>query len=201
MLFSLWRFIVRRHHFFAYTALCALLFLAGCAQNNVVRLASPGMNVSGAAAPKESRVCVVDFTNKRGTHAVGELLNGEALLPRTPVERWLAESVAAALTDAGYAVSTAETMAEALAGNAEYIVTGEAEEVWLAESSLARYTGAVRASIALLDNQGAHITRNNYSSVYSQTTLPVYGVPQDLLADALAEMLRPAIRLLVTMMP
>ncbi len=179
--------------------LCAVC-LSGCA-GNIVTLSYPPAQPGAALPPAGNRaVCVVDFANNRTTSDIGRRQNGDALLARTPVERWLALGVAQELRNAGYRVDTAETMAEAVARQPEYIVTGEVEEVWLAESSLTRYTGTIRASISLLDGNGGYITRNAYNSTYSKTVLPVYGVPQTLLDDALAEMLQPAVRLLVKTM-
>ena len=142
----------------------------------------------------------MDFTNKRNAGVLGERLNGDRILPRTPVERWLATSLAGELEHAGYRVSTAENLAVALAAQPDYIVAGEAEEVWLAETSLTRYTGTIRVSITLLDGQGGRITTNAYNCIYSKTVLPIYGVPQTLLADALQEMLLPAVKLLGSVM-
>lgn len=176
-----------------------LLLGAGCAQQNVIRLSYPAME----AAPQQRdgvTVCVVDFENKRSRAAIGERLDGEKLLPRTPVERWLANSLAEEIRRAGYKTNVVETLEDALAQNPNFIVTGEAEEVWLAENSITRYTGSIRTSIALLDGKGHDITKNSYNSVYSKTVLPIYGVPQTLLSEALAEMLQPASRLLVHMM-
>ena len=149
-----------------------------------------------AAGEKGITVCIVDFENKRPVHAIGERQDGSPILPRVPVERWLATGVAEELKREGYAVLMAETLPDALGKGADYIITGEADEVWLAETSLTRYTGTIRSSITLLDGTGSHVTKNGYNSVYSKTVLPVYGVPQTLLNDALAEMLQPAARLL-----
>lgn len=179
--------------------LFSLLF-AGCA-GNIINLSYPSLQKTDSpVALKTSTVCIVDFTNKRGRTAIGKRLNGEELLPRIQVERWLATGLAMELQNAGYTTVMAETLSAALAMNADYIVLGEDEEVWLAETSLTRYTGIIRASISLLDGKGAHITRNGYNSVYSKTVLPVYGVPQTLLDEALAEMLRPAALLLTKTM-
>lgn len=145
---------------------------------------------------KKITVCIVDFENKRPGLAIGERQDGTPILPRVPVERWIATGIAKELAYGGYTVLMAETLPEALTKGTEYIITGEAEEVWLAETSLTRYTGIIRASIALLDGTGSRITKNGYSSVYSKGILPVYGVPQTLLNEALAEMLQPATRLL-----
>lgn len=176
--------------------LLILLLLSGCA-SNVIYLSYPELKTPASFdSRKNISVCVTDFTNKRDTGVIGERLNGEVILPRIPVERWLATSLAVELEHAGYRVSTAETLAEALTGKTDYIITGESEGVWLAETSLTRYTGTIRTSITLLDGQGGHITTNAYNCIYSKTVLPIYGVPQTLLAEALQEMLSPAVKLL-----
>jgi hypothetical protein len=191
---------VNRHRFcIVFTVLCAL-FLAGCARN-IVHLSYPSAGEQIPAPTKKSRVCVVDFENLRDKNAIGVRLNGETLLPRTLVERWLALGIAEELGRAGYAVSLAETTADALAEHPDYIVTGEAEEVWIAETSLTRFTGSIRARITLSQGNGLNTTSNSYNSVYSKAVLPVYGVPQTLLGEALSEMLRPAVRLLAQIMP
>ena len=174
--------------------------LAGCAQN-VVPLSYPLPQHSVSAPQRNVTVCVVDFENKRGKKAaIGVKQNGEALLPRTPVERWLATSMAEEIKQAGFPVIMTETLPEAIQAKPDYIISGEAEEVWLSESSFARYTGTVRTSISLLDGEGKHITKNSYSSVFSQTVIPISGVPKTLLDEALFEMLQPAVTLLIPLL-
>lgn len=184
--------------------LCAFLLipllLSGCA-GNVIRLSYPALQAAESpGAEKNISVCVIDFDNNRNESVLGKRLNGDSILPRTPVERWLATSLAEELGHAGYRASTAEDLATALAMRSDYIIAGVAEEVWLAETSLTRYTGTIRASITLLDGQGSHLTTNVYNCIYSKTVLPIYGVPQTLLADALQEMLLPAVKLLGSVM-
>lgn len=175
--------------------------LTGCA-NNVVRLSYPGFpseNISHPP-PDAMSVYIVDFENKREKSAIGERQRGDQILPRTLVERWIALGVKEELSRAGYQAVVVETLSEALTHVPDYIITGEAEDVWLSEHSFARYIGSVRASISLLDGKGRHITTNSYSSVFSRTVLPVYGVPQSLLDEALFEMLQPAAKLLTRIM-
>lgn len=179
-----------------FALLLCLFFLTGCA-GNVVTLSYLSLQ-STHSTPESTgiAVCIVDFENKRLKDSIGKRLDDSPILPRTPVELWLAESLAQELRGFGYAVSVAETLPEALSTGAKYVITGDAEEVWLAETSLTRYTGTIRASISLLDGAGGHITRNAYTSVYSKPALPLYGIPQTLLDEALAEILHPAARLL-----
>lgn len=193
-----WNIRSRRIVFFAF--LLIPLLLSGCA-GNVIHLSYPALQAAGpSGAVKDISVCVIDFDNKRTEAVLGKRLNGDDILPRTPVERWLATSLAEELGHAGYRVSTAEDLTAALAMRPDYIIAGEAEEVWLAETSFTRYTGTIRASITLLDGQGGHLTTNVYNCIYSKTVLPIYGVPQTLLADALQEMLLPAVKLLGSVM-
>ena len=181
--------------FIAALVLCVFA-LSGCG-GNIIPLSYPTLrDASYGVAETGATVCIVDFENKRDGHAVGQRQDGTAILPRTPVERWLASGLAEELSRLGHAVTMAETIQQALAARADYIVSGEAEEVWLAETSLTRYTGTIRVSISLFDSGGGHITRNGYNSVHSKTVLPVYGVPRTLLDDALVEILRPAANLL-----
>ena len=176
------------------------LLLLGCA-SNIVSLSYPSLQPTDIPYPSRAiSVCVVDFTNKRPEAAIGKRQNGEKLLPRTPVERWLATGLAIELQQAGFHMMMAETEAEAIAMNADYLVTGESEEVWLTETSITRYTGIIRSSISLHDGKGTHITRNAYNSVYSKTVLPLYATPQTLLDDALVEMLQPVVALLRAIM-
>jgi len=176
------------------------LLLSGCA-SNIITLSYPsGQHIASSDTRKAIFVCIVDFTDKREDSAIGSRQNGEKLLPRTPVERWLATGLALELQRSGFTTMMAETEREAIAMNADYIVTGDSEEVCLTETSITRYTGIIRASISLLDGKGTHITRNAYNSVYSKTVLPIYSAPQTLLDDALAEMLQPAVALLTKTM-
>lgn len=188
---------MHRHLLCALAVIC--LIFHGCAQGNIVRLSypEPGSAVSSGTG---KRVCVVDFDNKRDRSEIGQRQSGESILGRTLVERWVAQGVAAELSHAGYAVSVVETLAEALAAEPDYIVTGEVEEVWLAESSLTRFTATIRASVSLLNGRGGDITSNNYNCVFSTALLPAYGVPQTLLDEALFELLQPAAQLLTQTM-
>jgi len=194
---------VRKGYFFTVAALFVAFILSGCAQSNIVHLSYPPADGGGTHPTRQRRVCVVDLENLRPKHEIGSRLNGEPLLPRTPVERWMALGLAEELRRAGYSVTMAETMDDALRSGADYIVTGEALEVRLTESSLTRFTATVRANITLLDGRGNLITSNGYNSVFSRTVLPVMyrRVPQTLLDEALVEMLHPAVELLVKMMP
>ena len=197
MTHSFWNDIfIRRFRLLIPGLILCFFLLSGCA-GNVINLSYPPMQQDiPSTAKKGITVCVVDFENKRPAYPIGERQDGSPILPRVPVERWLATGVAEELKRGGYTVLMAETLPDALDKGSDYIITGEADEVWLAETSLTRYTGTIRASITLLDGAGSHITKNGYNSVYSKGILPVYGVPQTLLNDALAEMLQPAARLL-----
>lgn len=182
-----------------FAVLVAAFFFAACAPKNVVHLGYPEAEAPAQAAGK-ARVYIVDFDDKRENGAVGERLNGEKILPRTSVARWLAASLAEELRRAGYAAVVTESMEQAVGQRPDFIVTGEIEEVRLTETSITRYTGAIRASVTLRAGNGEIVTKNSYSSVYSKAVLPIYGVPQTLLDEALAEMLQPASRLLVRTM-
>ena len=194
------RYSMMHYSIFPILVMLYAALLSGCA-NNVVNLSYPPLQ--GSAVPVTERsltVCVVDFTNKRGTGSIGNRQGGEIILPRTPVERWFASGMAAELRHAGFRVTMMETLEEALASGPDYIVIGEAEDVRLVENSLTRFTGHVRSSITLLDGLGGYVTRNAYSSIYSKAVLPIYGLPQTLLDDALVEMLQPATKLLIQKM-
>ncbi|MDL2210824.1 hypothetical protein LJC26_08500 [Desulfovibrio sp. OttesenSCG-928-O18] len=176
--------------------------MTGCAQNNIVHLSYPPAGGNAIQASRQSRVCVVDFENLRNRYDIGSRLDGTLILPRTAVERWLALGLAAELTRSGYTVVTAETLPEALATGADYIVTGESLEVRLAENSITRFTATVRTNITLMQGGGAPLTTNGYNSVFSRTIISINrSVPQTLLDEALAEMLHPATELLTKIMP
>lgn len=177
-----------------------LLLLQGCA-GNIVRLSYPAPANEAVDANKGTvTVCVVDFENRRDKSTIGESGNGRPILPRTGVERWMAEGLGKELKRAGYHVVMTETLEDALAASPAYIVTGEAEEVWMAESLFARYTATIRGTITLCDGKGEYITASGNSSVFSRSVLPFSGVPQTLLDDALYEMLQPVARMLTRSM-
>ena len=190
---------MKRHYFsflFVFIIACTL---TGCAQN-IVALSYPSLPQSISTQQQNISVCIVDFENKRGKSAIGVMQDGRELLPRTPVERWLASSIAEELKQKGFSISMAETLSEAIQAKPDYILFGEAEEVWICESSFARYTGTVRSSVSLLHGNGEHITKNSYSSVFSKTALPMSGIPKKLLDDALFEMFQPAVKLLIPLL-
>ena len=176
----------------ALVCLVLCFFLTACGGRSVVELTYPLS--PPAASDTRPNFCVVDFENMRTSHNLGTYRDGEVIRPRTPVERWLASAVAGELANKGFTAITVENFKQALDVRADYIITGDAEEIRIDHPSITRFASTLRMTLVLMDGRGRHVTANNYNGVFSQTVLPGTNVPRSLLSAALQEVLQPAVR-------
>ena len=119
---------------------CAVLMFAaltGClAQNNVRLLYNPGGS-SALPVATAPRVAVVVFEDQRGRIDIGVRKDGSPFQPGSSVAEWVSQSLADELARQGAQVSLATSMAQAQAGQPDYIVGGVVERVWLTMPSSA----------------------------------------------------------------
>ena len=183
-----------------FAALCVLacLALGGCATQPVVPMIYPRAETSNLPVLHAPRFIVIDFDNMRTTPAIGTLRDGTTLKPRTLVERWVAEAIAAELRRRGYAAVAVENFAQALATKPDFIVSGDLEEVWIQQASITRYSSSLRMTVALMNGRGKNLTANNYNGTFTQFVLPGIGLPENLLPQALQEMLQSSVRDILT---
>ncbi len=177
-------------------SMCAVLMFAavaltGClAQNNVRLLYNP----SGTAAlpvATAPRVAVVVFEDQRGRIDIGTRKDGSPFQPGSSVAEWVSQSLADELARQGAQVSLATTMAQAQAGQPDYIVGGVVERVWLTEKSISNYDAVIRIQTRLYSQKQATVSRS-FASQQEKTGIPGAALAEQTLSSTLADVLKNA---------
>ncbi len=177
-------------------SMCAVLMFAavaltGClAQNNVRLLYNP----SGTAAlpvATAPRVAVVVFEDQRGRIDIGTRKDGSPFQPSSSVAEWVSQSLADELARQGAQVSLATTMAQAQAGQPDYIVGGVVERVWLTEKSISNYDAVIRIQTRLYSQKQATVSRS-FASQQEKTGIPGAALAEQTLSSTLADVLKNA---------
>lgn len=177
-------------------SMCAVLMFAavaltGClAQNNVRLLYNP----SGTAAlpvATAPRVAVVVFEDQRGRIDIGTRKDGSPFQPSSSVAEWVSQSLADELARQGAQVSLATSMAQAQAGQPDYIVGGVVERVWLTEKSISSYDAVIRIQTRLYSQKQATVSRS-FASQQEKTGIPGAALAEQTLSSTLADVLKNA---------
>ena len=177
-------------------SMCAVLMFAavaltGClAQNNVRLLYNP----SGTAAlpvATAPRVAVVVFEDQRGRIDIGARKDGSPFQPSSSVAEWVSQSLADELARQGAQVSLATSMAQAQAGQPDYIVGGVVERVWLTEKSISSYDAVIRIQTRLYSQKQATASRS-FASQQEKTGIPGAALAEQTLSSTLADVLKNA---------
>ena len=177
-------------------SMCAVLMFAavaltGClAQNNVRLLYNP----SGTAAlpvATAPRVAVVVFEDQRGRIDIGTRKDGSPFQPSSSVAEWVSQSLADELARQGAQVSLATTMAQAQAGQPDYIVGGVVERVWLTEKSISNYDAVIRIQTRLYSQKQATVSIS-FASQQGKTGIPGAALAAQTLSSTLADVLKNA---------
>ncbi|WP_294484005.1 hypothetical protein [uncultured Mailhella sp.] len=177
-------------------SMCAVLMFAavaltGClAQNNVRLLYNP----SGTAAlpvATAPRVAVVVFEDQRGRIDIGARKDGSPFQPSSSVAEWVSQSLADELARQGAQVSLATSMAQAQAGQPDYIVGGVVERVWLTEKSISSYDAVIRIQTRLYSQKQATVSRS-FASQQEKTGIPGAALAEQTLSSTLADVLKNA---------
>ena len=174
-------------------AFCAVLLFAatvltGCMAQNNVRLL---YNTSGSSVLPVStapRVTVVVFEDQRGRIDIGTRKDGSPFQPSSSVAEWVSQSLADELARQGAQVSVASSMAQAQAGQPDYIVGGVVERVWLTEKSLSTYNAVIRIQTRLYSQKQAAVTKS-FASQQEKTGIPGSALPEETLSGTLADVL------------
>lgn len=130
-------------------ACCAVLLFAavaltGCLAQNNVRLLYNSSGTAALPVATAPRVTVVVFEDQRGRLDIGVRKDGSPFQPSSSVAEWVSQSLADELARQGAQVSVASSMAQAQAGQPDYIVGGVVERVWLTEKNLSTYDAVIR---------------------------------------------------------
>ena len=173
---------------------CAVLMFAaltGClAQNNVRLLYNPGGS-SALPVATAPRVAVVVFEDQRGRIDIGVRKDGSPFQPGSSVAEWVSQSLADELARQGAQVSLASSMAQAQAGQPDYIVGGVVERVWLTEKSISNYDAVIRIQTRLYSQKHATVTKN-FASQQEKTGIPGAALAEQTLASTLGDVLKNA---------
>lgn len=176
---------------FCAVLLFAAVALTGClAQNNVRLLYNTG---SAAALPVTTapRVAVVVFEDQRGRLDIGVRKDGSPFQPGSSVAEWVSQSLADELARQGAQVSLATSMAQAQAGQPDYIVSGVVERVWLTEQSMSKYDAVIRIQTRLYSQKQGVVTKN-FASQQEKTGIPGAALAEQTLSSTLGDVLKNA---------
>ena len=177
-------------------SMCAVLMFAavaltGClAQNNVRLLYNPS-GTAALPAATAPRVAVVVFEDQRGRIDIGTRKDGSPFQPGSSVAEWVSQSLADELARQGAQVSLATSMAQAQAGQPDYIVGGVVERVWLTEKSISSYDAVIRIQTRLYSQKQATVSRS-FASQQEKTGIPGAALAEQTLSSTLADVLKNA---------
>ena len=174
-------------------AFCAVLLFAatvltGCMAQNNVRLLYNTSGSSFLPVSTAPRVTVVVFEDQRGRIDIGTRKDGSPFQPGSSVAEWVSQSLADELARQGAQVSVASSMAQAQAGQPDYIVGGVVERVWLTEKSLSTYNAVIRIQTRLYSQKQAAVTKS-FASQQEKTGIPGSALPEETLSGTLADVL------------
>lgn len=176
---------------FCAVLLFAAVALTGCLAQNNVRLL---YNTSGSSAlpvATAPRVAVVVFEDQRGRIDIGTRKDGSPFQPSSSVAEWVSQSLADELARQGAQVSLATSMAQAQAGQPDYIVGGVVERVWLTEKSISNYDAVIRIQTRLYSQKQATVSRS-FASQQEKTGIPGAVLAEETLSSTLADVLKNA---------
>lgn len=175
-----------------FSILCVFL-LTACGPGNVVRLMyTPPVAGTVLPSPGAPTVTVVIFDDKRPQPTVvGVKRDGASISPNSQVADWVARSLSDELARQGLQVSYATSLSQAKAAKPSFIVTGVVREAWLKEVSPTQMDVVVRMSISVSGVHGV-VYSENLSATQDRQGLPTEAAAENLLSEALRNILAPA---------
>ena len=176
---------------FCAVLLFAATVLTGCLAQNNIRLL---YNTSGASAlpvATAPRVAVVVFEDQRGRLDIGVRKDGSPFQPSSSVAEWVSQSLADELARQGAQVSLATSMAQAQAGQPDYIVGGVVERVWRTEQSMTKYDAVIRIQTRLYSQKQGVMTKN-FASQQEKTGIPGAALAEQTISSTLGDVLKNA---------
>ena len=176
---------------FCAVLLFAAVALTGCLAQNNIRLLYNAGGSSALPVATAPRVAVGVFEDQRGRIDIGARKDGSPFQPSSSVAEWVSQSLADELARQGAQVSLASSMAQAQAGQPDYIVGGVVERVWLTEKSLSNYDAVIRIQTRLYSQKQATITRS-FASQQEKTGIPGAALAEETLSSTLADVLKNA---------
>ena len=173
--------------------LVLLAFLAtACGPANSVRLLPPpfqeGVVLPG---PKAPRVTVVAFDDKRQDMTViGSRRDNTAFVTNDSVTQWISKALADELARNGLQVSYSDSVNQARAGNPDYLVTGDVDQVWLREKSATDLSTQMRVNYSVANRQ-SRIYKETLNASQSRTVMPTGSAADNIMLDTLRELIKP----------
>ena len=134
---------------------------------------------------------MVVFEDQRGRLDIGVRKDGSPFQPSSSVAEWVSQSLADELARQGAQVSLATSMAQAQAGQPDYIVGGVVERVWLTEQSMTKYDAVIRIQTRLYSQKQGVMTKN-FASQQEKTGIPGAALAEQTLSSTLGDVLKNA---------
>ena len=173
--------------------LVLLAFLAtACGPANSVRLLPPPFQEGAVLpGPKAPRVTVVAFDDKRQDMTViGSRRDNTAFVTNDSVTQWISKALADELARNGLQVSYSDSVNQARAGNPDYLVTGDVDQVWLREKSATDLSTQMRVNYSVANRQ-SRIYKETLNASQSRTVMPTGGAADTIMLDTLRELIKP----------
>ena len=173
--------------------LVLLAFLAtACGPANSVRLLPPPFQEGAVLpGPKAPRVTVVAFDDKREDMTViGSRRDNTAFVTNDSVTQWISKALADELARNGLQVSYSDSVNQARAGNPDYLVTGDVDQVWLREKSATDLSTQMRVNYSVANRQ-SRIYKETLNASQSRTVMPTGSAADTIMLDTLRELIKP----------
>ena len=173
--------------------LVLLAFLAtACGPANSVRLLPPPFQEGAVLpGPKAPRVTVVAFEDKRQDMTViGSRRDNTAFVTNDSVTQWISKALADELARNGLQVSYSDSVSQARAGNPDYLVTGDVDQVWLREKSATDLSTQMRVNYSVANRQ-SRIYKETLNASQSRTVMPMGSAADNIMLDTLRELIKP----------
>ena len=173
--------------------LVLLAFLAtACGPANSVRLLPPPFQEGAVLpGPKAPRVTVVAFYDKRQDMTViGSRRDNTAFVTNDSVTQWISKALADELARNGLQVSYSDSVNQARAGNPDYLVTGDVDQVWLREKSATDLSTQMRVNYSVANRQ-SRIYKETLNASQSRTVMPTGSAADNIMLDTLRELIKP----------
>ncbi|MDY0258988.1 MAG: hypothetical protein RBR41_04900 [Desulfovibrio sp.] len=173
--------------------LVLLAFLAtACGPANSVRLLPPPFQEGAVLpGPKAPRVTVVAFDDKREDMTViGSRRDNTAFVTNDSVTQWISKALADELARNGLQVSYSDSVSQARAGNPDYLVTGDVDQVLLREKSATDLSTQMRVNYSVANRQ-SRIYKETLNASQSRTVMPTGSAADTIMLDTLRELIKP----------
>jgi len=169
--------------------LAALFALGACSPSSTVRLLHRPADAPQIPTSTAPSISVVQFKDARPNSYIGVRRDSTPFIPNDAVPEWVTRSLADAFARQGLRVTYAQTLEAARAGQPQYIVTGELQELWIRENSSTDMSASVKAFISVTGHKGRLINESMTSSL-SKQGLPAKSAAEELLYNTVQDLVQ-----------